>query len=239
MNKRRLVSAGLIAAVLSWPAPPAHAVDLTLDLTQAAHAVAELAQLAQAYTVLLCQYQQLQATTAAVQHLNPNVGQIAPGLQAPQMQLPGAPATAMPGLTSGTSGLTSAGQQFFSQNSIYQPTGTDFAATEMARQVTATSNIQGEIQTGMQAIAARLASLTQLTNQVQSQPDVQSSAALNARISAEQAYLANSSQNVANLQLMANMQQQASALRAQQNGRQQADQAAAASAANAGWTTAQ
>jgi type IV secretion system protein VirB5 len=239
MNKRRLVSAGLIGAVLSWSAPPAHAVDLTLDLTQAAHAVVQIQQTVQALNWMMCQYQQLQATTSAVLHANPNVGNIAPALQSSQMQLPGAAASAMPGMTSGTSGVTSAGQQFFNQNSIYQPTGTDFAATEMARQLTATSNIQGQAQTGMAQIASRIASLTALATSIQTQPDVTSVAAVNSQINAEHLYIANESNNLSNLQLMANMQQQASQLRSQQNARMQQEQFGNAAAAQAGFGTTQ
>jgi hypothetical protein len=238
MNHRRLVSAGLIAAFLGWSATPARAVELTLDMTQAAHAVAELAQLAQAYRVLMCQYQQLQAVTLAVQHANPTIMNTAPALQSSQMQLPGSAAAAMPGLTAGSS-LTSAGQPFFNQSTVYTSQGTDFASTEMQRQQTATANIQGEAQTGMTRIAQRIASLTQLAASIQTQPDVTAVAATNARISAEHLYIANEGNNIANLQLMSNMQQQTNQQRAQQNSRMQTEQWGSATSAQAGWGASQ
>lgn len=238
MNKRRLLSAGLVAALVGGMSVPSHAQQVVIDPESIAHQITEFNQLLQQYRVLMCQYQQLQAVTLAVQHANPTIMNTAPALQSSQMQLPGSAAAAMPGLTAGSS-LTSAGQPFFNQNNLFTPQGTDFAATEMQRQQTATANIQGEAQTGMTRIAQRIASLTQLAGSIQTQPDVTAVAATSARISAEHLYIANEGNNISNLQLMSNMQQQTSQQRAQQNSRMQTEQWGSAASAQAGWGTSQ
>ena len=122
------------------------------------------------------------------------------------------------------SNLSGAGQPFYSQNQYYAPQGNDFAAQEMQRRQVATANLQGEAQTGMTRIAQRLASLTQLENCIQQQPDVTAVAAITARINAEHLYLANEGNNIQHLQLMQQTQTHVDQQRAEQHSRQQADQ---------------
>jgi hypothetical protein len=233
MNVRRLFCAGLIAAVAGSVAP-AWSYELTLDVTQAAHAVAELAQLQQEYRVLMNSYMQLQSTVASLQHLSPNIMGIAPGLQAGQMRLPGSDASALPGMNFG-SNLSGAGQQFYNQNHVYTPQGNDFAATELQPRQIATANLQGEAATGMQQIAARIASLAQLESSIQTQPDVTAAAAITARINAEHLYLTNESNNVSHLQLLMATQDHVDQQRAEQHDRQQLEQWGQAAATQAGW----
>jgi hypothetical protein len=140
------------------------------------------------------------------------------------MRLPGSAATAMPGLNFGQR-LSGAGQQPYNQNHYYTPQGNDFAAQEMQRKQVATANIQGEAQTGMNRIAQRLAALTQLENSIPSQPDVTAVSAMSARIGAEKMYLANEGNNIQHLQLLQQTQEHVDQQRAEQHGRQQAEQA--------------
>jgi hypothetical protein len=233
MNARRLFCVGLIA-VVAGSAAPAWSYELTLDVTQAAHAVAELAQLQQQYTVLMKSYMQLQSTVASLRHLSPNIMGIAPGLQADQMRLPGSDTSALPGMNFG-SNLSGAGQQFYNQNHVYTPQGNDFAATELQRRQIATANLQGEAATGMRQIAARIASLAQLESSIQTQPDVMAAAAITARINAEHLYLTNESNNISHLQLLMATQEHVDQQRGEQFGRMQEEQAAAAAGALAGW----
>jgi type IV secretion system protein VirB5 len=87
----------------------------------------------------------------------------------------------------------------------------------------------------MTQIAARIASLAQLEASIQSQPDVTAVAAVNARINAEHAYLANESNNVSNLRLLQQSQATVDQQRAEQHDRQQAEQWGSASSVQAGW----
>jgi hypothetical protein len=233
MNVRRIFGVGLIAAVAS-SAAPAWSYELTLDVTQAAHAVVELEQLRQEYTVLYNSYTQLMATASAVQHVNPDIMSLAPGLQAPEMRLPGSAASAVPAMNFGSS-LSPAGSTFYSMNHVYTPQGNDFAATELQRRQIATANLQGEAATGMQQIAARIASLAQLENSIQTQPDVTAAAAITARINAEHLYLANESNNISQLQLLMAAQDHVDQQRAEQHDRQQLEQWGQAAATQAGW----
>jgi flagellar biosynthesis chaperone FliJ len=169
------------------------------------------------------QYQQLTYEVQSLQHLNPRAMMTGQGLMNDATRLPGSVAGAVPGLNYGQS-LSTPGQRFYDQNRYYTPQGNDYAAQEMQRRQYATANLQGESMTGMTTIRARLASLTQLENSIPSQPDVQATAAINARIEAEKSYLANESIHVQHLQLMQETQAHVDQQRAEQRARKQADQ---------------
>jgi type IV secretion system protein VirB5 len=222
---RRLTSVGLLA--MAGFAGTSYAQTVVIDPAVISQIVLQLKQ-------MIAEYQVLQSSLAAVQHGSPNIMGIAPGLMSGQMRLPGSSASMMPGLNFG-SGLTSGGSSFYGQNHVYTPTGTDWQAQELQRRQVATANIQGESQTGMTQIAARIASLAQLEASIQSQPDVTAVAAVNARINAEHAYLANESNNVSNLRLLQQSQATVDQQRAEQHDRQQAEQWGSASSVQAGW----
>jgi len=217
----RTVSAGFLAA--SVLTTSAKADIIVNDPLNGVQLLAQLKQLQDMYTVARNSYQQLQQTVASVQHLNPQTMNPGQALMNDAMRLPGSASTAMPGLNFGAN-QSAAGQPFYNQNQYYAPQGNDFAAQEMQRRQVATANLQGEAQTGMNRIAQRLASLTQLENCIQQQPDVTAVSAITARINAEHLYLTNESNNIQHLQLMQQTQAHVDQQRAEQHSRQQADQ---------------
>ena len=217
----RTVSAGLLAAsvLISSHAQSQVVVHDPLNMTQL---LAQLKQLQDALTVAKNSYRELQQTVSSLQHLNPQIMNPGQALMNDAMRLPGSASTAMPGLNFG-SNLSGAGQPFYNQNQYYAPQGNDFAAQEMQRRQTATANLQGEAQTGMSRIAQRLASLTQLENCIQQQPDVTAVSAIAARINVEHLYLTNESNNIQQLQLMQATQAHVDQQRGEQHSREQTD----------------
>ena len=76
----------------------------------------------------------------------------------------------------------------------------------------------------MQTADLRVANLTELQADIQAQPDVTALTASAAHIAAEQTFLANENTNVQRLQLLATMQDRVDMQRAEESGRQDADQ---------------
>lgn len=191
-----------------------------------------LKELIQSYEVLKQSYQELQYTVASLQHLNPQSLETGAELLTNGMQLPGSAAVAMPGLNYG-SNLSGYGQQFYNQNHYYTPDGNDWTAQEMQRRQYATANLQGEAQAGLERATERLASLQQLEGAIPEQPDVQAVSAMNARINSEHMYLANEQANMQRLALLERTQERVDQQRAEQHGRKEAEDWAAAVAGQA------
>ena len=227
-----------LVAVLLLPAAKAHAQaavfcancteEITAQINYALVAANWLSQLEQ----MRQHYQQLVYTVESLKHPNPGSLNVAQGLLNNATRLPGSAAAEMPNMNYG-SNLSGAGQQFYDQNHYYTPQGSDWTAQEMQRRQYATANLQGEAQTGLTTIQARLASLTELETSIPAQPDIQATAAFNARINAEKMYLANETNHVQNLQLLQQTQARVDQQRAEQHGRKEAEDWAAAVAGQA------
>jgi hypothetical protein len=234
-----MIRAGILAAVsLSLTATAACAQSTVIcancfgENTAIIDEIKTVASWAQQAQQMQQQWQQLVQTYDSLAHLNPRTLLTGQALLNDATRLPGSAASAIPGLNFGQT-LSAPGTPFYTQNHVYTPQGNDWNAQEMQRQEYATANLQGEAQTGMATAAQRLAALVQLENSIPSQPDVQATAAMNARIDAEKMYLANETTNVQRLQMLLHTQQAVDQQRAEQNGRQQAEQWNAAAAAQA------
>lgn len=179
---------------------------------QVAQAVATVRQLEQ-------QYQQLQATynvlahTTSVSGLASRLGGVANGYGASQIG----------GAMTGVGSLAGAADQVANMR-FFSSSGTDFSATEMTRRAQRLGNIQAAAMQGMHQSEQRIAGLRELMGEIDGQPDVQASAALNNRIQAEHALLSAQQQQLAQLQMMAAVQQQGDMLRAEEAARQSAEQ---------------
>lgn len=231
---RRLVG---VAAVLLLSAAQVQAqtvfcTNCADEITSIAHQVQVLAQWTQQIQAMRLQYEQLVMTYQSISHHTPGSLQTAAGLLNNATRLPGSAAADMPGLNYGQA-LSGAGQPFYDQNHYYTPQGNDWTAQEMQRRQYATANLQGEAQTGLTTIQGRLASLTELETSIPTQPDIQATAAFNARINAEKMYLANETNHVQNLQLLQQTQARVDQQRAEQHGRKEAEDWAAAVAGQA------
>jgi hypothetical protein len=227
-----------LVAVLLLPAAKAHAqaavfcANCTEEITAQINYALVLANWVSQLEQMRQHYQQLIYTVESLKHPNPGSLDVAQGLLNNATRLPGSAAAEMPGMNYG-SNLSGAGQQFYDQNHYYTPQGNDWTAQEMQRRQYATANLQGEAQTGITTIQARLASLTELENSIPAQPDIQATAAFNARINAEKMYLANETNHVQNLQLLQQTQTRVDQQRAEQHGRKEAEDWAAAVAGQA------
>ena len=228
----------LAAPLLLLTATTAHGqaiiqcVNCTDEITTVLDAAAVAANWVSQLEQMRQHYQQLIYTVESLKHPNPGSLDVAQGLLNNATRLPGSAAADMPGMNYG-SNLSGAGQPFYDQNHYYTPRGNDWNAQELQRREYATANLQGEAQTGLTTIQARLASLTELENSIPAQPDIQATAAFNARINAEKMYLANETNHVQNLQLLEATQVRVDQQRAEQHGRKEADEWAAAVAGQA------
>jgi hypothetical protein len=215
----------LMAAALALPPAQAYAQaavfcsNCTEEITAQINYVAVAAKWVQQAAQMEQQYQQLLLTVESLRHLNPQSLEVAAGLLSNAQHLPGSAAAVIPGMNFGAH-LSGAGTPFYNQNHYATPTGDDFAAKEMERQQIATANLQGEAQTVITAIGERLAGLTELQASIPEQHDVTAVAAMTARTSSEQAFLANETNHVASLQLLQQTQMQVDMQRAAQHGRQ-------------------
>jgi type IV secretion system protein VirB5 len=220
-----------LAAVLLLPAAQARAqivcANCTEELTAQINYVAVAANWLSQLDQMREHYQQLIYTVESLRHVSPQSLTTAAGLLSNAQHLPGSAPGEIPGLTYGTH-LSGAGTAFYNQNHYYTPEGIDFAAQEMRRREMATANFQGEAQTSITAINARLAGLNQLQASIPAQPDVTAVAAINARIASEQNFLANEQSHVQQLAMLQQTQQRVDQQRAEQHGRQQLDEWAAA-----------
>jgi len=89
-----------------------------------------------------------------------------------QMQSPGSAPGNILGLAYGSQ-LSAGAARFLDQNRHYNPQGDDFAALEMRRQAQASANLQAEAQAGMDRAQERIASINELQQSIDGQPDVQ------------------------------------------------------------------
>jgi hypothetical protein len=227
-----------LVAVLLLPAAKAHAqaavfcANCTEEITAQINYALVLANWVSQLEQMRQHYQQLIYTVESLKHPNPGSLDVAQGLLNNATRLPGSAAAEMPGMNYG-SNLSGAGQQFYDQNHYYTSQGNDWTAQEMQRRQYATANLQGEAQTGLTTIQGRLASLTELENSIPTQPDIQATAAFNARINAEKMYLVNETNHVQSLQLLQQTQARVDQQRAEQHGRKEAEDWAAAVAGQA------
>lgn len=224
---RRILLAGVAALAVAVMAPSAARAQIPVTdalanaqaqitnsqlYQQVAQAVATVRQLEQ-------QYQQLQATYNVLAHTT-NVSGMASRLGGVAN---GYGANAVGGALTGVGSLAGAADQVANLRS-FQSQGTDFSATEMTRRAQRLGNVQAAALQGMQQSEQRIAGLRELMGEIDGQPDIQASAALNNRIQAEHALLSAQQQQLAQLQMMASVQQQGDLLRAEEAQRQSAEQ---------------
>jgi hypothetical protein len=212
----------LLIAHSAWPLDVVICPTCTQEIPAALNYAAVIAKWVQQAEQMRLQYEQLVYTYESLHHLNPQSLSVAAGLLNNAQRLPGSGAAEMPGLNYGTN-LSGAGQQFYNQNHYYTPDGDDWNAQEMQRRQYATANLQGEAQTHINAIEGRLAGLNELQASIPDQPDVTAVTAINARISSEQAFLANEQNHLHNLRLLQQTQQSVDQQRAEQHSREQID----------------
>jgi hypothetical protein len=185
-------------------------------------------------TVLNNQLSQLRQTyqqISAMQTMftNPtNITGMLPGLNAPVLQNPMPPTTAIPGQIGGSStALSGSAQQFYTMNHVFTPTGTDAVATLLSKTAISIANIQGMAQTNLQSIEQRQSNLTAMEAELQGATDIKQVEAINGRIAIEANAIQGQQAQATNLQALANAQSQSTIQTAQEATRQAHEQAAA------------
>lgn len=228
MKRILLASAAFLGLALGISAP-AHALfgagDLVFDPTNLAEQtrgiLQDLNQFKQSYSMMQQQYDGIMSTVNALSHPNQALG-MAKGLLNQQVQNPGSAPAYIPGLTFGSQ-LSAGAARFLNQNRQYAPQGDDWAATEMRRQAQVSANLQAEVQAGMDRSQERIDGINELQANIDPQPDVQAVSALQARVATEHLFLQNEQNNVARLQLLGQVSARVDAQRAEQKGRQDAE----------------
>jgi hypothetical protein len=225
MRKTFLAAAALAGWVaFGGTANAQYAVYDNSNFGQAVQAVAtaakELAQLQSQVQQLRQQYQMFTNPT--------NVTGMFPALNAPSLQNPMPPASAMPGQMTGTTNtLSGTGQTFYNANHVFTATGTDPQASLLNRSAIATANIQGIAAANLTSIEQRLANLTAMQTELQNATDIKQVTAINGRIAIESNAIQGQQAQAQNLAVLAAVQAQANQQAALQSIRQGHEQAAA------------
>jgi hypothetical protein len=177
---------------------------------QVAQAISTVRQLQQSYQMLTSQYNQLVSTYNAIVHatsvqgLASGLGRLSNGLGA----------TEIGGLMNGVGSLAGTEDQI-ARMRILDFSGSGVTLNEIDRRLTRIGSTYSMAQQGIAQTEQRLAGLQELMRQIDSQPDLQASAALQNRIQGEVALINAQQQQYAQLQLIASAQAREDEVRAE------------------------
>ena len=222
--RRFLLSTGLVLAVSS--AGPAWAqgipvIDVSRNVQAAVQHTEVLLRWVNQLREMQRQYDQLRASYEAISHGNLTYG-IAGLMHNPALRAAMPPGGEMGGLVQGAASLGQAAG-IMMQNRYYTSNGTDFAAMELRRVSQALANIQAVSRQNMVAVDERRRGILELMAEIDNQPDIQASAALQSRIEAEKLALQNHQSAQSDLMAMQMAQTRADEIRLQEKGREDAE----------------
>src|SRR5690349_8315773 len=172
------------------------------------------------------QYQMLYSQYQAIAHLRQNITGMASGLTtSPTLQNPFPQSYALTGIMNGTAlgPVNGLANQFRQSNAYYEPQGDDPAAVEMRRRADGLSGIQAMATNAMHSLEQRASSLGEFLSGIGESPNIQQTAAIQARLQLEQNYVATQQAQATNLKVLADAQAQANQLRDTQIARKSAD----------------
>lgn len=191
---RRILLKMAVPAVLvaGFTVSQGNAALIVTDFGAIAQAVNQLHQLQQHYTLLLQQYQQLQATYSAVAHLPGAANQQLQQQLAPFHNPLGTNSTGVGTMLSGTGiGTGVVGQlqaRFLLNNRVYAPAGSDPAAISLNQNAVSIAGSQAMANQLYQSASDHAQALQGIESQLATAPDAKTAADLQARASTEQAY---------------------------------------------------
>jgi type IV secretion system protein VirB5 len=225
----RIVILGLFVAMFGV-ATPALAQVPVIDPSAIAQLVQQLATTKQELQEAISQYQEAKATFQTLsQDVNPN--QWGQELEQPLMQDSMPNTTLLPGMLAGISppsdlsgNFGSLAQQYLGQNQVYAPQGQDFQATQMRSSENSIAEIEAVATQNLQSLQAREQEIPQIQDQLTGATTIQQVSAIQARLSAEQNYAQAQTAQAANLQVLAEEQQQAQQEANEEDYRQNLDQ---------------
>lgn len=232
---RRALLAGIAAAVLLG-APAARAQIPVIDATSIAQLAEQLGVETKQLTTLVNSYKQLVQTynqTVAVynslSHLT-NVNQVASLLNTPLLRNSLPSSTLLPGTITGVNapsalggGWSSSAQTWANFNRVYIPQAQDWQAQQLQRNANYLATVQALAQQNLQSLEQRQQALADIQSQIDGAKDVQAMAAVQARLSAENAYVTGQAAQATNLLILAQAQQAATTQAQQQKGREDID----------------
>lgn len=199
----------LTAAVVFALSAPAQAQMPVIDTNAITQLVSQLRTAEQQYQQLVANYNQLVATYQSLAQLT-NINSVANELKQPWMQNPAPSTTLVPGLLNGLSppstlggNLATLARQYLGQNRVYEPQGTDFQAQQLRTSANSVAQIEAVATQNLQALEARASALTQIQSQLDSAGTIQKVASIQARLAAEQNYVAIQTAQAENLSTLA------------------------------------
>lgn len=217
--KRFVLLASVSLGATIWATQPAHALfgvgDIVSDpgsyvlqqlgLTNQA---AELAKWVQQLQAMQQQYQILMQQYQSVAHLPQSIMSMGGSLTTPSFQNPLPQVGQLQGILNGSSfgSLNTLGSTFSSANTVFNPTGTDYGATTMVNRRNGWAGIQALAVNNIQSLQQQTAALGTFLSEIGKSPDVQQSAAIQARLQLEQNYAARQQAAATNLATLASAQ---------------------------------
>lgn len=203
-----------------------------------ANQVRELAHWVEQLQAMERQYQELVYQYQAIAHLPQNIAGMARGLTtSPSLMNPFPQVGQISGILNGSSlgPVTGLANRFRDANRYYDPTGDDPAAVEMRLRAEGTSGIQAMAANAIESLQDRIASLHEFLDGIGDSPDIQQTAAIQARLQLEQNYVAAQQAQATNLATLAAAQGRADQQRELERARADAEAWRAAADKEAGW----
>lgn len=225
MKRTLLAGASALAfALVAMPSPAAAqgipVIDMAGITKSAAQHVQTIARWTSQLRQMEQQYGQMLRTANSLAHPT-SVQGFASDLGRLSNTVPGAGEVG--GLMRGVGSIAGSASQVTSITGSIR-TGAGFSAAELDRRVRAVANVQALATQQVRSVESRISGIRELLGRIDSQPDVQASAALGNRIQAEGAFLAAQQQQMAQLQLLQRAQEQADTLRLEERARQSAEE---------------
>ena len=204
---RRFLAIVLVLGAALALTPNANAQIPVIDSANLAQNVQELAQDVATVGQLKSQLLQLQQTYAMF--TNPtNIMGMATNLENQAVENPMPAANTLATLLGGQTTPTGTGASYYNQNHIYTATGTAPYNAQVTANAQGIANIEGVAANNLSAIQTRLQELPNLENDLNTSSSITQVDAINGRIAAESQFVQAQQAQAANLQVLANAQQQ-------------------------------
>ncbi len=206
--------------------PNAKAQIPVIDAANLAQNVQELAQDVATVEQLKSQLTQLQQTYAMFTNPTDIMG-MATNLENQTIENPMPAANSLATLLGGQTAPIGTGAIYYNQNHIYTTTGTAPYNTQVTANAQGIANIEGVAASNLSAIQTRLHELPNLEDDLNSASSITQVDAINGRIAAESQFVQAQQAQAANLQVLANEQQQSQMQQGQEIFQQEETQAPA------------
>lgn len=223
MTKARLLAGAAVAALcLLAQAPPARAVyciNCATEVTTAAVWLQQAADMVQQYGMLAQQYQ-------AIAHQVEAAISTARALGSSALRNPLPTVDQMAGVYDGLNlgPVADIADRILTQQRVFAPAGDDWRAQEINRQAQSLAGMQALATQSLTSIQQRQVELADFMAQIGESPDIQQTAALQARLTLEQNFVAGQQLQAINLQVMASQMDRLDRARLEQKSRQDAEE---------------